>query len=115
MSRGCVLASGDGMGAILGSSGAIYADLSHTAAGDEEFARLVGHMKSLSNLRSINLRGTRVTISTLVRFKALYNLRNLDVSDARVSKDGIRELARSIPNLQIQYDERLQDPPGPND
>lgn len=101
---GRVLTTGDGMGAILGPSGVISVDLSHTAVGDVELDGLVEDMKGLNNLQSLRLRGTRVTNAGLTRLRSLGDLRSIDVSASRVTKEGIRQLGRSHPKLEVWCD-----------
>ena len=59
------------------------------------------HIAKLTDLRELDLRGTRVTDAGLKSLHRLHRLELLFVHRTGVTSDGVRDLAKSLPNAQI--------------
>ena len=51
---------------------------------------------------AVNLTVTRVTDAGLVHLKGLTNLKNLGLSNTKITRAGIAELQKALPNCEIE-------------
>jgi hypothetical protein len=61
----------------------------------------LAHLKGLTELRELNLRGTKVTDTGLRHLRGLTGLRRLDLRHTKVTAAGVRGLQEALPRVQI--------------
>ena len=61
------------------------------------------HLKGMTRLTSLSLRGTNLTDAGLVHLEDLTQLNFLSLLDTEVTDTGIAELQKALPNCQIEY------------
>ncbi len=59
------------------------------------------HLKKLTGLESLGLRGTRVTDAAMVHLREMKGLRLLLLNEASLSDAAVRELQRALPSAEI--------------
>lgn len=59
------------------------------------------HLRGLTGLRELNLRGTKVSDAGLVHLKALTGLRKLDLRHTKVSEAGVQDLQKALRTVVI--------------
>jgi hypothetical protein len=62
----------------------------------------LAHLAKRKKLEYLDLRETRITDAGLLHLKALTQLRQLDLRETRCTAEGIRVLAKALPDCQIQ-------------
>jgi uncharacterized membrane protein len=68
--------------------------------GDAEIAALAGRMERFPNLHILVLEGPKVTDAGLEHLKGLKQLRTIILRGTRVTEEGRAELRRALPNLR---------------
>jgi hypothetical protein len=61
----------------------------------------LAHLKGLTELRELILRGTKVTDAGLRHLHGLTALRKLDLRHTKVTAAGVRALQEALPRVQI--------------
>lgn len=61
-------------------------------------------LESFPNLRSLDLRDTRVTDAGLVHVKGLRQLESVELSNTRVTAEGVRGLQQALRNCRIHWE-----------
>jgi uncharacterized membrane protein len=90
----------DGLIHLRGMSGLTVLGLYHAQVTDAGLVNLEG----LTALQTLDLTGTRVTDRGLECLKGLTGLRRLLLLDAPpVTRDGVQQLGKALPNLKIDY------------
>jgi hypothetical protein len=69
----------------------------------------VAHLLPLAELDTLVLAGTKITDAGIVRLKTLKRLRQLVVSGTAVTAAGAAELRKSLPGLEVSFDEPAGD------
>ena len=76
-------------------------DLTYSDASDEKLKSL-RKLSGLKNLRLTN--AIRVTDESVSYFTELRDLKTLDLADAKLTKAGISQLEKSLPQCKVNYD-----------
>jgi hypothetical protein len=61
----------------------------------------LAHLRGMTSLGLLELRGTRITDVCVVLLATLTGLTELDVSETRVTSDGVARLKAALPKCQI--------------
>ena len=61
----------------------------------------LAHLKGLTNLQTLDLKGTQVSDAGLTHLKLLTNLQTLWLLGTQVSVAGVQELQKALPNCRI--------------
>jgi len=77
------------------------ADFTATSLDDATLKKIAGRLEHLTDLVELRLASTRVTDEGLLAVKVLRTLRRLDVSNTSVTAARIRQLKRTVPNLDV--------------
>jgi hypothetical protein len=61
------------------------------------------HLKALTQLLSLDLKGTKITDAGLEHLKGLDNLFELDLLETDVTDEGIKMLLRELPKCRVRW------------
>jgi len=59
------------------------------------------HLKGMSQLETLNLRGTQVSDDGLVHLRGLTTLKSLNLTNTGVTDEGAKKLQQALPNCSI--------------
>ena len=76
-------------------------DFRNSGVRDAGLIHLAG--EGLTNLTELDLVGTQVTDAGLVLLKGFTNLKNLGLSNTKITRGEIAELQKALPNCRISY------------
>jgi hypothetical protein len=76
-------------------------DLSGSGIGDKELTAIIDRLRALPNVTELSLARTNITDQAATSIKLLTGLKQLDISDTKITRMGKTQLGRTLPDVEI--------------